>query len=351
MCYKPSYNKYIDLRSDTVTQPTKAMRKSICKAIVGDELYYDDPSTKELELFCAEYFGKESSLFIPSGMMANLIAIRCYTTAGNEILVDKNYHIFYYERSAVTDLTRASLVSLHDSPGIIRSDQLMQYFSVSKCHATEPKIPLLWLENTISGLAGKVYPLEELKKVYNTAKKIGLSVHLDGARLLNACIATGISPSEYCKYTDSLTITFTKGIGAPFGAMLIGSNQFIYEANIYKKRFGGGMHQSGMMAAACKYALENNVRKIHLDHANAKLFTDLLNKNTGLDITTPETNIVIIDISSFGMDAKSFVEKTKSKGLLLYLWNNKCVRAVFHYGINNHMLLKAVQIIQEIKRL
>jgi threonine aldolase len=243
------------------------------------------------------------------------------------------------------------LISLPDSTGIITGNSINQYFSGVKCHATESKASLLWLENTISGLAGKVYPLEELRNVHKTAKEVGLAVHLDGARLLNACVASGVPPKEYCKYTDSLMFTFTKGIGAPFGAVLVGDYKFINEAKIYKKKFGGGMHQSGIMAAACRYALENNVEKLEQDHKRAKLFAKLLldeDKDVGLNITIPETNIVIIDVSSLEINAALFIEAALQKCLLLYPWSKNCVRAVFHSGVDDNMVFEAARIIREI---
>lgn len=340
----------IDLRSDTVTQPTLAMRKVICDATVGDELYSDDPNTAQLEIYCAEYFGKEASLFLPSGMMANLIATRCHTVSGDTVLTDKNYHVYYYARSTLIDLARVSLTTIENSQGVITSDHLEQHYSTPKCYATDLYASLLWLENTISGLGGKIYPLEKMRQVYQTAKAMGLSVHLDGARLLNASVAEGVQPAAYCQCADTIMLTFTKGIGAPFGAVLMGDRDFIERATRFKKKFGGGMHQSGMMAAACKYALEKNIVYLQEDHRRAQLFAKLLieSKDIQLSIEMPETNMVIIDMSSFQMNTHSLVEQAKKSGLLLCLWGNDTVRAVFHRGISDYMVYNAVEIMQEI---
>lgn len=341
---------YIDLRSDTVTLPSLEMRKVIAEADIGDELYNGDPSTLALEEYCANFFEKESALFFPSGMMANLVAMRSHALAGEVVLTSEKFHIFYYSRSAVTDLTGVVLTTIDSSCGMLTPESFSNYFFRSGGHFTEPTATLLWLENTISGAGGKIFSLTDLDALYTLAKAKKLSIHLDGARLFNASAATGISPVKYSSYADSLMITFTKGLGAPFGAILVGDKEFIDRARKYKKSFGGGMHQSGMMAAGCHYALKNHLSNISQDNLHAALFVRLLSDAVGKEICceVPETNIVMLNTKQFNVKAKDLVLAAKREGVLLYYWDWMTARAVFHSGISSIDVRKAATILLNI---
>ena len=326
----------IDLRSDTSSPPSEKMREVIQGARIGDELYDSDPTTNELEAYCAEYFRKESALFVPSGIMANQIAIRVLTNPGDQIILDKKYHIFFYEAGSSVELGKISFYTLDTSGGIITSEDIEQIFENKHNSYLMPKISLLCLENTINTLGGKIYPYEEMERVYKTAKKYGIHVHLDGARLLNACVSTGVSPEDYAKCTDTLMLTFSKGLGAPFGAILVGPKKIIQQAKIYKKWFGGGMHQSGMMAAAALFGIKNNVCQLKQDHENARMLAKLLSDFEACALINRkiETNIVLLDIKDLSVTSDYFVDKAKKSGLLLYHWEKYRVRAVTHLGIN-----------------
>lgn len=326
----------IDLRSDTVTKPTSAMLNAIMHSSSGDHGYYEDEITLELENFCAVLFKKQAALFMPSGTMSNQIAIRCWTQPGDEIILDQSYHINYFEAGPTTDLGKVYLNLTSSKDGIMRPKHIKQALNNKSRSEISNEAKLICLENTINTFGGKIYPIYELKKIFEFSNQHNLFIHLDGARLLNACAASGILPSEYSQYVDSLTICFSKGLGAPYGSILMGSHEFIRKAKKYCKWYGGGLHQSGYMAAAALYAITHNQNQLQHDNENAKLLAKLLSKNDYYSVypKNVETNIVMLHLNKLGLTSDYFLNIVKNYNILLYPWSKYTVRAVTHLGIS-----------------
>jgi threonine aldolase len=343
-------NKLIDLRSDTVTLANEEMRAAIYTAKIGDHNYDEDETTLELEAYCADLFGVEAALFMVSGTMSNQIALRCFTKPGEEVILDSSYHIHYFEAGPTVDLAKVHLNLCSTKDGVLRVEDISQAFN-NKHRSAYYSIPtLVCLENTINAYGGRIFPLAELMDVYHFCKQKKLNVHLDGARLLNACAATGISPSKYAKLSDSLTICFSKGLGAPFGSILMGSRSFIDEAAKYKKWYGGGMHQSGFMAAAALYAIKHNTSRLADDNHNAKRLAYLLSESIlpTLKADDVQTNIVIFDVTALNVSAKEFVALARNYNILLYPWGESHVRAVTHLNITENDIEDVVLRLQQL---
>ena len=340
----------IDLRSDTLTIPTKDMLSSMREGSLGDDGYGEDCSTNSLQTFCADYFCKEAALFMSSGTMSNQVAIRCWTQPGDEIILDNTYHINYFEAGATVDLGKVYLNLCHTKDGIIREHDLLAAIENKHRSSLSSYPTLLCLENTINTLSGKIYPLDDMRNIYACAKENNLNVHLDGARLLNACASLNIHASEYSHYADSLTICFSKGLGAPFGSMLMGTKEFIEKAKKYRKWYGGGLHQSGPMASAALFAMQNNISRLKKDHEKALELARFLQFCPGIKINMQlvETNIVMIDISETKMHSTDFTDALrKETGVILYSWNPHMVRAVTSMNVSHSDVLTAGKQIQK----
>jgi threonine aldolase len=342
--------KIIDLRSDTVTKPCKKMLQTIMNATVGDDYYREDQTTSELEKYCANYFGTEAALFIITGTMANQVALRCHTSPGDEVIADRYSHIVYYCAAAAADLGKISFNILDAKKGIISVNDILTAQSTRYRSNLTSYPKLIWIENTINHYAGKVYPLDELKTIHSFSRKNGLKIHMDGARLLNACMTDGIQPREYIKYTDSAIFSFSKALGAPAGSILLGKKNFINSARMYQKWYGGGLHQSGILASSCLFAIQNNLNQISKDHVNAKLLANLSTKDLAEDILidSPETNIVMFNLEKLKTPSDTFISLAKEQGVLLYKWSNRIVRAVTHKDINETDIFAAAQVINQI---
>jgi threonine aldolase len=343
--------KIIDLRSDTVTKPCRKMLQAIMTATVGDNYYKEDQVTNELEKHCADYFGVEEALFMVTGTMANQVALRCNTVAGEEVIADKYSHIVYYCARPVADLAKISLNIVDAKEGVITLDDILTAKSTRYRSDLVSYPKLIWLENTINHYSGKIYPLDELKKIYKFSKENGLKIHMDGARLLNACIAGNISPRAYTQYTDSMTVSFSKALGAPAGSILLGRKKLISHARVYQKWYGGGLHQSGVLASTCLFALQNNINCISVDHQNAKLLAQLSTQDLDRDIilmNPVETNIVMFNIKELKISVDTFIDMAKDQSILLYRWNDSLVRAVTHKDINRDEIVIAGEIINKI---
>ena len=340
-------NEVIDLRSDTVTKPCKQMREAMYSAEVGDNFYREDFVTRRLEEYCSDYFGTKSALFTITGTMANQISIRCHTSPGEELITDNYYHILYYESGPTSDLGKVSTNILYTKDGVITPEYLkLALLNRYRSNLTAaPK--LVWLENTVNHYSGKIYPLDKMKQVHNLAKNNGLMVHLDGARLLNACAAKKIPAYAYSCCTDSIMVSFSKGLGAPAGAILLGDEQFIDKARVYQKWYGGGLHQSGILASAALFAISNNVERLQVDNDNARFLGELLSdkKELKVSLNLLETNIVMFSVKNLNITALSFVQIIKTQGVLLYPWDKYTIRAVTHKDINRESVIKASKII------
>ena len=336
----------IDLRSDTVTQPTPAMRAAMADAEVGDDVFGDDPTVKRLEACVADMLGKEAALFAPSGTMANQLAVRAHTESGDEILIDANAHIYYYEAGGPAALSGVSCRCLNGVRGIFTAADVEAALRPSDQHY--PPTKLVCLENTHNRGGGTIWPLERIREVAGFARRQGLRMHLDGARLWNASVATGIAERDYAVHFDSVSVCFSKGLGAPIGSVLCGSRDFIQRARRFRKMLGGGMRQVGILAAGALYALEHQRSRLADDHANARALAQGLARLPGieLDPTTVQTNIVFFNVKT--VQAKELVQRLDQAGVRMLALGPASIRAVTNLMVTAEEIPKAVEIVGRI---
>lgn len=340
----------IDMRSDTLTKPSKEMRKVMRDASVGDDCYGEDKSVNTLEEYCREIFEVEASLFVPSGTMANQIAIKAQVEEGNEVITEANYHINFYESASTAILSRAVLNCTRKKDGIINKEDIQSLINSKPRGELYSKPQLVTIENTINYYQGKIFPMKTIKELRNYTNEVGLSIHLDGARLFNAHVATGIPLKEYAKNVDTLSVCFAKGLGAPYGSMLLGNEEFIQSARALRKQFGGGLHQIGAYAAAAQYALNYHIENIVTDHKLTKKMAILLKDipQLSIDIENIETNMIFININKLKVNASTFLKLCEKEGLLLFHWLPSIVRIVINHHITEENVLKAVAIIESV---
>jgi len=338
--------RLVDLRSDTVTRPTPAMRKAMAEAEVGDDVLGDDPTVKELERRTAAVLGKQAALFVPSGTMANQLAIRCHTQPGDEILLDAYSHIYWYEGGAPAALSGVNCRVLQGVHGIFSAGQLRAALRPVNIHYAPTR--LLTLENTHNRGGGSIWPLPQLREVCSVARDAGISIHLDGARLWNASVATGISEADYARDFDSVSVCFSKGLGAPIGSVLAGSGEFIEKARRFRKQFGGGMRQSGIIAAAALYALTHHRTRLADDHANAKRLVTGLDTIHGIRVNAENvfTNMVYIDIAD--RTAEQFACQLRERNVLVLPTGPNTVRAVTSLEVDVDAIASAIEAIREV---
>lgn len=336
----------IDLYSDTVTHPTAGMRDFMAKAEVGDEQKKEDPMTSALEDRVATLLGKEAAIFLPSGTMCNQIAVRVHCGPGDEIILDQTAHIRNSEGGGTAALTGALIYPLDGEQGIFTPAQLLA--AVRPINNHYPRSRLLVVEQTSNGGGGSIWPMEVIEKVCLLSKAHGLSCHMDGARLLNAVIATGISAEDYAAFFDSVWIDFSKGLGAPIGGALAGSRDFIEEAWRWKHQFGGAMRQSGIIAAGALYSLEHNVARLSEDHENARLLANGLREIEGIEVEPVATNMVFFDVAGLNLTAQQFNERLLEAGLRVSTPASTRCRAVTHLDISWSQIEEAVEIMKQI---
>ena len=328
--------KTIDLRSDTVTQPTEAMRKAIASAEVGDDVYGEDPSINRLQELAADLMSKDAALFVPSGTMANQSALAAHTRPGDVVLASHGAHILRFEAGAAAALWGLQIETLGQD-GFITPSEIASAVSVDDIHIAPNT--LLALENTHNSGGGRVWPMEPLREVTQYARDKGLPVHLDGARIFNAATALGIGVQEIATCFDSVAFCLSKGLGAPVGSLICGDHDFIRKAKKARQRMGGALRQSGVLAAAGLYALEHHVKRLHEDHENAERFADGL-RSIGIDPdATPETNIVMFRVS----DMDSFTRAAHASGVLVNPFDLERMRAVTHLGITAKDVDEAIE--------
>lgn len=339
---------FVDLRSDTVTKPTPAMRKAMAEAEVGDDVFEEDPTVNLLQEKVADLLGKEASLFVPSGTMANQISIRTHTLPGDEVIIEADSHPVLSEVAAAAALSGVQFRTLHGNRGILKAEQIADAIRVPDIH--RPVSRLICLENTHNFGGGTIYPLDEIWRIREVADRFGLAMHLDGARLLNACVATGIPASEYARPFDSVSLCLSKGLGAPVGSMVAGGKDFIVRARKNRKMFGGGMRQVGILAAAGLYALEHHVERLAEDHFHARLLAQALAELPGVrvDPQEVETNIVIVDISPSGMDPREAQAKLRDLGILVLPFGKGRLRAVTHLDVDRKGIERAIEAFRKI---
>ena len=323
--------RIFDLRSDTVTKPSEGMRKAMYIAEVGDDVYGEDPSINRLQEIAAEITGKEKALFVTSGSMGNLIPTILNCGRGNEFIIDSRGHMIHYELASASAIAGSLPVTVQTEDGILRPDVLKSRLRPDIYYMTKTRMVVL--ENTHNLAGGTFYTLDTLKEISNFAHRNNLTVHMDGARLFNAAAASGLKPGAVCKYTDTVTFCLSKGLGAPVGALLCGSREFIDEARRIRKMLGGGMRRAGVLAAAGIYALEHNILKIPEDHKNAKLIAEALSQVSWAGVEPDKIMTNIIYFKTTGNNAGEITLKLKESGILVSTPGSNTIRMVTHMDI------------------
>ncbi|HEV3219350.1 MAG TPA: GntG family PLP-dependent aldolase [Candidatus Acidoferrales bacterium] len=340
----------IDLRSDTVTRPTPEMRDAMARAEVGDDVYAEDPTMNRLQARAAEIFAREAAIFVPSGSMGNLIAIKIWTHHGNEVICEQRGHINQYEMASMSAIAGCMPRTVFAPNGIL-SWQLIEPLIRPKTYYYS-QTALVSLENTHNMAGGTVYPTAVADDICGKAHHAGLRVHLDGARIFNAAVALKKSVAEITRNFDSVMFCLSKGLGAPVGSMLVGSREFIEKARIYRKMLGGGMRQAGILAAAALIAIERSPARLHEDHANARYLAEELAKIQGIkvDLATVETNIVIFDVSGMKRTAAELAEELGKRGVLCGPTDKYSVRMVTHCDVDRAAIERALEILRGLPR-
>lgn len=331
---------FIDLRSDTVTRPTAAMRRAIAEAEVGDDVFGDDPTVIALEKRVAALLNKEAALFVPSGTMGNFLGVASLTEAGDEVILERQSHIMNYEVSSVAALHGVQLNALDGDRGVITAAQIEPHIKVQSLHTPGTKV--LAIENTHNRAGGRVYPFDEMKRVKSLAERHGIRVHLDGARLCNAHVETGVSLADYAACADTVSMCFSKGLGAPVGSILVTSMDVVERARRLRKRLGGGMRQAGVLAAAAMHALDHHVERLRDDHKNAKRLASFVEQAHGLSILFPvESNIVVVRVDEKVFSVDAFLAKLKERGVLAVAFGAGRIRMVTHLDVSSDDIERA----------
>lgn len=320
----------IDLRSDTVTRPTPAMRAAMAAAEVGDDVFGDDPTVNRLEAVAAELVGKEAAMFVPSGTMGNLCALLAHTQPGDKVLLGSECHIYHYE---VGGLARVGGLLAHPLPNLVDGsiDVEAVRTAVRAPNIHTPKLSLLCLENTHNRCGGAVFPPETMDALCDTAHELGLAVHLDGARIFNAAVALGVPAARLTARADSIMFCFSKGLGAPVGSILCGDRELIGRARRMRKMLGGGMRQAGVLAAAALYALQHHIDRLAEDHANAKRLAEGLRRFEAFAPNEPQTNIVVVEVRSGS--AEGWLRAFADEGVLAVPFGPNRFRMVTHLDV------------------
>ncbi len=335
----------IDLRSDTVTRPTPPMRRAMAEAEVGDDERDGDPTVRRLEDRVAAMLGKERALFFPSGVMANQTAIRLLAKRGTEVLIDANAHIVHLEIAAAADLSGVQVRPV-TALGLVMSAADLRR-AIRPPSKFSPVASLVCVENTHNGAGGIVTSASELRALWEVANEHGLPVHLDGARLWNAAIASRTSLSELSSSADTVMVDFSKGLGAPIGAALAMSSELADEAWTVRKRFGGAMRQSGVIAAAALYALDHQLDRLAEDHEHARLFADAVGGAGGARVVPPESNIVMVDPPD-GVYSGPILARAREQGVLLSGWSPTRIRAVTHLDVDRARVTRAADVLVQL---
>jgi len=337
----------VDLYSDTVTKPTAEMRSFMCEAEVGDEQKYEDPTVNLLQEMVAELLGKDAAVFLPSGTMCNEIAMRVHCRHGEEMIAHRTAHPIHFETGGPAALAGINVQGLDGPRG--QFDFAAVEAAIRPDNRHMPRSRLLWVEQTSNLGGGSVWPLEKIRAVVDVARRRGLSTHMDGARLMNAVVASGIAAQQWAAPFDSAWIDFTKGLGAPVGAAIAGSREFIAEAWRCKQQMGGAMRQAGIIAAGGVYALRHHVKRLADDHVNAKRLAEGLAALPGvsLDPAAVETNIVFFDLTG-SIGAPAAVERLLSRGVRMGALGPRTIRAVTHLDVSAQGIERSLEAAQEV---
>lgn len=336
----------IDLRSDTVTRPTAAMRRAMFEAEVGDDVYAEDPTINKLERRAAEIFGREAAVFVPTGTMGNTICVKLHTHHGEEVICESRAHILDYELSMTAWFAGCLVRSVHAEDGILRWPLIRQ--AIRAFGKNNAPTALVEIENTHNIAGGRVMPVEVVREICREAHALGLKVHMDGARIFNAAAYLNVSVIEATGEADTVMFCLSKGLGAPAGSMVVGRSTDIKQARLYRKRLGGGMRQAGILAAAGLIALEEMPARLPEDHANARFLAHEFAGIPGiaLDPSMAQTNIVIFDVSATGLTGPEFSARLKAGGVLLNSLNDREMRALTHYDVTRADCERALEVIR-----
>ena len=340
----------LDFRSDTVTRPTAGMRAAMAAAEVGDDVFDEDPTIHQLQDRVAALLGKEAAVLVPSGTMSNLIGVRLHCRPGDEMLCEANCHLYFYEQGGYAQINGVAVRPLAGQDGILRPDQVEGLLRPQNTHF--PRTRLLCLENTHNRGGGRIQPYETLAALCRWAHEHGLRTHLDGARLLNAVVATGIAAARWAEHFDTVNVCFSKGLGAPVGSALAGPRDLIHEAVRHRKVLGGGMRQAGILAAAALYALDHNIDRLAEDHANARRLAAGIRQIPGLrlDPDLVDTNILFFQVDARPGTAAEFCEWLRGEGLLMLPVAPTRVRAVTHLDVTAADVDRALEILARAPR-
>lgn len=339
----------IDLRSDTVTKPSAAMRQAIAEAVVGDDVYGEDPTVNELQAKASALLGKAFALFVPSGTMANQLAIRAQTKPGDEVITDSRAHIVRYEQGAAAALAGVQLHMVPTERGLLSPDQVEAAIRPNDPHALPTG--LICLENTHNAGGGSVYTLGAIERIRALAQARQIPMHLDGARLFNAVVAAGVPATAYTRHFDTVSCCFSKGLGAPAGSVITtDSEAMMTQLRRFRRMYGGAMRQAGMLAAACLYALDHHVGRLKDDHDHAKLLARGLRgiPSVRLDLGRVETNIVIFDVVGTGRTAADTVAALRRENVLINAVGPATFRAVTHLDVNAPAIERAVAVFERV---
>lgn len=329
----------VDLRSDTVTRPTPAMRRAIAEAVVGDDVFGDDPTVLALERRCAQLAGKQAALFVPSGTMGNQLAVNAQTSPGDEVLLEAQSHVFLYEQGGIAANSGCLAHIVRGERGLPAPAALVAALRAEDEHVA--RLSLVCVENTHNRGGGVILPLEGLRALYETARARGVRVHLDGARLWNASVASGIPVASWASCADTVMMCFSKGLGAPVGSILVGAADVVGRARRTRKRWGGGMRQVGVLAAACLHALDHHVERLAEDHARARTLADGLRAAPGVTVAPPETNIVIAELAA-PLEVDAVLEALEARGVRMVGFGAGRIRAICHLDVDDTGVERAI---------
>ncbi|MHB8897945.1 MAG: threonine aldolase family protein [Thermoguttaceae bacterium] len=343
-------HEIVDFRSDTVTRPTPAMRAAMAQADVGDDVFGEDPATNRLQAAVAEMLGKEAALYAPSGTMTNLIGVRLHCKPGDEMICEAGCHIINYEQAGYAQLSGIAARTVEGRYGVVELDQLRALIRPDNPH--QPRTRLVCLENTHNRGGGKIQPYAVVERICQWAHDNGLRTHLDGARLFNAAVATGIEAARWAAHFDTVSVCFSKGLGAPVGSAIVGSRDLVREAIRHRKVLGGGMRQCGVTAAAALYALENHVQRLALDHQCARRLADGIAAIDELRLTPDQvdTNLLFFRVDDRLGTAAAFCERLQTHGVLMLPTAVQTIRAVTHLDVTEDDADRAVTVLKQLCR-
>ena len=338
----------VELRSDTFTQPVAGMRRAMAEAACGDDMVGEDPTVNELEARMAERLGSEAAVFACSGTQSNQMAVWAHCRSGDELLIEETGHIANYEGGGPAVLSGVSCRKIRGSRGLLHVEQLQAAHRPENQHFSPTR--LLCLENTANLGGGVAYSLDQLREIREWANESGIQVHIDGARLFNACVARGYSAAEVADCCDSVSICFSKGLGCPMGSVLVGSHDTIQRARRARKIFGGALRQAGFAAAACLYALDHHVDRLSIDHENARLLADSIAKIPGVNVDPEsiETNLVFFEIDAHIATADQVSKALGERGVKIYALKPQLLRAVTHHDVDRAGILRAASVLKEV---